>query len=285
MRNLFFQLTVSVSLIAASYNPALSSDINETPRSTCLAVASNQGSIVPVKASVFDQFALNTHEVRISYVGHSTFRIEDTTGLQIATDFSGYAGANVVPDIVTMNHAHITHFTHNPDPRISHVFRGWGNEGEPARHLAQIGQTIIRNVTTDIRSWSGLHEDDGNSIFIFEMAGLCIGHLGHLHHVLSDEHYAAIGRLDVVMVPVDGGYTMNLDDMIKVVKRLNASVILPMHAFGQYSLDEFLTRMKAGFPVDIRRTSSIELSLNLLPPTATVIALQPEAQFWSPDDD
>ena len=40
-------------------------------------------------------------------------------------------------------------------------------------------------------------ERDGNSIFIFEVAGLCIGHLGHLHHELDEGHYAEIGRLDV----------------------------------------------------------------------------------------
>ena len=76
--------------------------------------------------------------------------------------------------------------------------------------------SIIRNVTTDIRRYfgedsSGEMIKDGNSIFIFEVAGLCIGHLGHLHHKLDDTHFAAIGRLDIVMVPIDGTYTMSLD--------------------------------------------------------------------------
>ena len=60
---------------------------------------------------------------------------------------------------------------------------------------------------------------DGNSIFIFEVAGLCIGHLGHLHHKLDETHFAAIGRLDIVMVPIDGTYTMSLDGVSEITRR------------------------------------------------------------------
>jgi len=193
-----------------------------------------------------------------------------------ATDYSGTAGPNVIPDVVTMNHAHITHFTPFPDKRIAHVLRGWQQNGKPAQYNIQIDETIIRNVTTDISSFSGHHEKDGNSIFIFEMGGLCIGHLGHLHHLLTDEHYAEIGRLDVLMVPVDGGVTMNFEDMAKVVKRLNASVVLPMHAFSSFSLHDFLQQMGKGFPIEHRTGSELVVSLNTLPATPTLISLQPE---------
>ena len=80
---------------------------------------------------------------------------------------------------------------------------------------------LIRNATTDIRGgFGGARIEDNNSIFIFEVAGLCIGHLGHLHHEPSDETYAAIGRLDVVMAAVDGGMTVDIPTMIRIVKRL-----------------------------------------------------------------
>ncbi len=65
---------------------------------------------------------------------------------------------------------------------------------------------------------------DGNSIFIFEVAGLCIGHLGHLHHqARSIRHFAAIGRLDIVMVPIDGTcWPMSFDGVSEITKRLRA---------------------------------------------------------------
>ncbi|NIX22805.1 MAG: Zn-dependent hydrolase, partial [Actinobacteria bacterium] len=93
-------------------------------------------------------------------------------------------------------------YTDFPDPAIEHVLRGWNPEGGPAEHDLDVGDVHIRNVPTDIRGWSGLVEPDGNSIFIFEVADLCIGHLGHLHHRLSDADLALIGRLDVVFAPV-----------------------------------------------------------------------------------
>ncbi|MEM8698418.1 MAG: MBL fold metallo-hydrolase, partial [Pseudomonadota bacterium] len=66
--------------------------------------------------------------VEISYVAHSTFRIETPEGVAIATDFFGAAGGDT-PDVVTMNHAHETHYTDFPDPAIPHVLRGWKTGG------------------------------------------------------------------------------------------------------------------------------------------------------------
>lgn len=218
-------------------------------------------------------------EVDITYVAHSTFRIETPAGLTIATDFAGFAGNGIIPSVITMNHAHGTHFTVAPDSKIKHVFRGWGKGGKPANHYSLIEDTLVRNVTTDINNqWAG-YEPDGNSIFIFEVAGLCVGHLGHLHQLPTDSHYAKIGRLDILMVPVDGGYTMNVTDMSNVVKRVNASVILPMHWFGSFSLGRFLEEIQTGFPVVQLEKSHITVSLNSLPSQPTVFVMPPESSF------
>jgi L-ascorbate metabolism protein UlaG (beta-lactamase superfamily) len=134
----------------------------------------------------------------------------------------------------------------------------------------------VRNVTTDRRPRLG--ERDGkeaNSIFIFEVAGLCIGHLGHLHVIPSDEEYAAIGRLDVLMVPVDGGVTMRVGDMAQVVRRLRSSVVLPMHWFSGASPEVFLATMAAEFDVVRLDQPDIELSRDNLPSRPTIMVLQP----------
>ncbi|MEO0328631.1 MAG: MBL fold metallo-hydrolase [Pseudomonadota bacterium] len=272
-------LLVFIFLQSINLAQAQTDTERSTPISTCMAIAQippyRNNPLPIVKVSTLA--ALSPYEVNIAYVGHSTFRIEDATGLKIATDFSGFAGVDVIPDVVTMNHAHSTHYTIVPDKRIPHVLRGWGKNGEPARHHLQVGETIIRNVTTNIdNDWVGF-ERDGNSIFIFEMGGLCIGHLGHLHHKLTEAHYAQIGRLDIVMVPVDGGYTLNVVEMAEVVKRLRASMVLPMHWFGSFSLQRFLTAMGEQFPVDIRRSTQLTVSLNTLPSAPTVTVLQPES--------
>src|ERR1700687_2639539 len=73
----------------------------------------------------FTSVALGEGEVRLTYVGHSTFLIESPRLVRIATDYNDYVKPKVVPDIVTMNHAHTTHYTNAPDPGIRFVLRGW----------------------------------------------------------------------------------------------------------------------------------------------------------------
>lgn len=209
--------------------------------------------------------------VSIGFVGHSTFRIRSPEGVVIATDYAGNAGPGPVPDVVTMNHAHRTHYTPNPDPRIEHVLRGWNPEGGPAEHDVNVGDVRIRNVPTDIRGPAGTVEKHGNSIFVFEVADLCIGHLGHLHHKLTRQDRALLGRLDVVFVPVDGSYTLRLPAMIEVVENLRASIVIPMHVFGGASLRTFLAGVRETFTVRAARESPIRVSRQSLPRAPTVL--------------
>jgi L-ascorbate metabolism protein UlaG (beta-lactamase superfamily) len=176
-----------------------------------------------------------------------------------------------------MNRAHSTHYTLFPDPKIAHVLQGWGENGQPAHIGLRVGDVYIRNVTTDIRRYYGESSGgemikDGNSIFIFEVAGLCIGHLGHLHHKLDETHFAAIGRLDIVMVPIDGTYTMSLDGVSDITRRLRASVVLPMHRFAT-PLEEFMRLIGQQFEIDQRSERTLRISRDTLPSTPTVIIL------------
>jgi L-ascorbate metabolism protein UlaG (beta-lactamase superfamily) len=246
----------------------------EPLRSECLAMANAPLRATPVSLR---RVAARAEEVAITYAGHSTYYIDTPGGIRIATDYSGAYRTGRLPDVVTMNRAHSTHYSLFPDPKIQHVLHGWGDDGQPAHYEMRIGDVYIRNVTTDIRRYFG--EDsggemikDGNSIFIFEVAGLCIGHLGHLHHKLDESHFAAIGRLDIVMVPIDGTYTMSLDGVSEITKRLRASVVLPMHRFAT-PLDEFMRLIGQQFEIDQRSERTLRISRDTLPSTPTVIIL------------
>ena len=210
-------------------------------------------------------------EVTITYAGHSTYVIETPGGVRIATDYSGIYGSNPLPRIVTMNKAHNTHYTDVPDMGIEYVLRGWNPDGGPARHALVVDDVYVRNVPTDIRRF-GEMERDGNSIFIFEVAGLCIGHLGHLHHRLEDAHYGAVGRLDVVIVPIDGGMTLSIDAMTEITTRLYSSMILPMHRHST-PIGEFTAMMGDGFAVEFRDSRSLKVSLRSLPDRPTIVVL------------
>jgi L-ascorbate metabolism protein UlaG (beta-lactamase superfamily) len=226
---------------------------------------------------------LPDYTVRLSYIAHASFLIQTQGGLNAVTDFTGFVGTtNLIPDVVTMNHAHDTHWTANPDPAIPHVLKGWGSFGEGVEHHLDLDEMLVRNVSTDIRSQFGGEEMRGNSIFIFEVAGLCIGHLGHLHHEPNDAQYAAIGRLDVVMAPVDGGYTLPVSTMTGVLKRLKSSVVIPMHWFTDFGLQNFVSGMVDEFDVKRVDGSSIEVSLATLPKRPTIFLLRPS---WLRDND
>lgn len=229
-------------------------------------------------ASLGGRAALASDEVRLHYTGHSTYLLETQSGLTVATDFTGFVGRGILPDVVTMNRAHESHYTDFPDPAIEHVLKGWSTDGVPADHRLDLDEMLIRNVTTDIRSrFGGGALPDENSIFIFEVAGLCIGHLGHLHHEPSDEQYALIGRLDVVMAPVDGGMTLDTATMVRVLKRLRASVVLPMHWFGDGTLGAFLNGMRDEFDIAFPDDTAHTVSLRDLPRRPTIYVLRPRA--------
>jgi L-ascorbate metabolism protein UlaG (beta-lactamase superfamily) len=260
-------------LAAALFLVALPAVAQDRIPSHCIALAEGPETVVPVALGD----GLEAGEVLIHHLDHASFAIVADDGTVAVTDYTGYTGvADLVPDVVTMNNAHSTHWTSTPDPRIANVLKGWGDGGAPAEHRLDLGSILVRNVTTDTRGPFGEGaRKDGNPIFIFEAGGLCIGHLGHLHQIPSDEQYAAIGRLDVVMVPVDGGYTMRLEDMAGVVKRLRSSVVIPMHWFSTDSLQQFLAEMSGDFAVVETGGPEITLSLRDLPGSPTILVLDP----------
>lgn len=240
----------------------------------CLAVAQNlQPPAQLVQPAQFRPESLLPAKVKLTFVGHATWLIETPGGVKAATDYNDYIRPQVVPDVATMNKAHTTHFSMAPDPTIRHVLRGWNPDGGPARHDLTVGDLRVRNVPTNIRDWSGGSVSYGNSIFIFEAAGLCIGHLGHLHHTLTPEQIGQIGQLDIVMVPVDGSYTLDTAGMVEVVKALRARLILPMHYFNQSTLNRFLDRVRGEFPVEMAETNELEASQSSLPSSPKILVL------------
>ena len=223
--------------------------------------------------AAFRLAALQHDQVRISYIGHATFLIESPQLVRIATDYNDYVRPPVTPDIVTMNHAHTTHYSLSPDPAIKHVLRGWADDEKPARIDLTYKDVRVRNVPTNIRTFDGGTERHGNSIFIFEVANLCIGHLGHLHHTLTQQQLNEIGRLDVVLVPVDGNFTLDLDGMVEVLHALKAPLIIPMHYFSAFTLNRFLDRVRQEWDVEIAPVPSTVVSKTTLPAKPKVLVL------------
>lgn len=272
-----FLLTLALAGFSVTAPDPASAQDTQRPFSQCLAVAqalpgATYASYRPDEMAVEAKPAqAGSGEVEIMFAGHSTYVLTTPDGVTIATDYNGWSGRVSIPRVVTMNKAHSSHFTLSPDERIEHVLRGWNFDGTPADHDVVVDDVYVRNVTTDIRGYGGM-EADGNSIFIFEVADLCIGHLGHLHHPLEDDHFAEIGRLDIVMVPVDGGLTLSHEAMTGIARRLQSSILLPMHRRGA-PISSFIERMGERFATDFVNSDSFTISARTLPRQPTIMIL------------
>lgn len=263
-------------LVAACALLAPLSALAQSPRiSHCIAIAQSAPGIEYLhKASWTDP--VPEQSVRLHYIDHSMVLLQTEGGLSVITDYNGWVGGSrFAPDYVTMNHAHTSHMS-EMIPEGTVALKGWSDQfGVAAEHYLDLGEMLIRNVPTDIRSWGGVAAN-GNSIFVFEVAGLCIGHLGHLHHEPDAAQYAALGRLDVVMAAVDGSYTVDQTVMIRILDRLRSRVVIPVHWFGEPTLQSFLDGMKGTFEIQRTGTSDLVVSPRILPRKPTVVVLEPQ---------
>jgi len=251
---------------AAPQTPAAKPEMTESCPGL---VASERPAVVP--AAIGPGLAPN--EARITYAGHSTFLIESPKLVRIATDYNDYVRPPVLPDVVTMNHAHSTHYTDRPDPDIKFVLRGWREDGKPANHDMTFSDVHVRSVSTNIRDWNGGTERNGNSIFIFEVGSLCVAHLGHLHHTLTQQQLNDIGHVDVLLVPVDGGFTMDMEGMVEVIQAMKAPLMVPMHYFSTFTLRRFLERVNRQYEVEFAETPSFVVSKATLPSKGKFLVL------------
>jgi L-ascorbate metabolism protein UlaG (beta-lactamase superfamily) len=212
----------------------------------------------------------------ITFLGHSSYQIDTPQGVRAITDYNGINGFGRHPDIVTMNNAHSSHFTDTPEDGITYVLRGWPEEGQTeARHDVTLKDMRVWNVPTNARAWGGGETRiNGNSIFIYAIGDLCIAHLGHLHHRLTKEHLEELGRIDVLMVPIDGSFTMGQPLMVDVVRQIEPKLVLPMHYWGRYQLDRFMSLMAPLEPAfQEPNRPAIEVVKEDLPEKLTVIAV------------
>ena len=255
MSKLFVGLLAGAAALLAAAGTAFAvcAPVAEAPRAPIWPVVELPAQLPP-KGSV-----------EISYIGHSTFLIRTPGGVSAATDYNDHVRPPIVPTIATMNRAHTTHFSYAPDPAIKHVLRGWKEGGVAAHDLAE-GDMKVFNVPTNIRNWENQTTDyAGNSIFVFEAAGLCIAHLGHLHHTLTPEHVKRIGPIDIVMIAVDGTVTLTQEGALEVVEQIKPKVVIPMHFFSEVTLERFAALFAARYPVKRSESPTVVLSRANLP--------------------
>lgn len=160
----------------------------------------------------------------ISCIGHAEFLIELESGMRIVTDpydaSCGYPVRKIPADVVLVSHAH---HDHNAVENVTGVLH---TVITPGRY--DLGEVVVTAIEAD-------HDEAGGTkrgktlLFVIEAEGLRVMHMGDLGHVPAPEQIAALGRADVLMIPVGGFYTIDAKTAVTVAEKLGASVVLPMH--------------------------------------------------------
>ncbi len=188
--------------------------------------------------------------MKLKWFGHAAFLCTTENGVRILTDpynaEVGYRVPLLEADYVTISHDHFDHNSVENVPGRHEVVKG------PGRHQLGDSGIVATGITTN-------HDDQGgakrgkNTVFCFnlpdegEVIRLC--HLGDLGHQLTDDQLAAVGKVDILLIPTGGTYTLDPAGAAAQVAVIQPRVVVPMHyktaalSFPLKPVDDFLGEM------------------------------------------
>ena len=220
--------------------------------------------------------------MKIKWYGHACFRIEGD-GVSIVTDpytpeVAGLDPMEEPADVVIMSSA-TDRFHSNAsmipgDPKIVN-----------ALEIAGRGPVEVNGVEFEafptMESLKHKENPDENAIYLFEVEGVSILHLGDLGNPLAGEQLDRLrGKVDVLLALTGGPPTIELEDLDRVIEEIGPRIVIPMHyqiprlKLDILSLEAFTSR----YPEDaITRAGSaeVELSQSTLPRTLRIYVLEP----------
>ncbi len=157
--------------------------------------------------------------MKLTWYGHSCFLVETAEGSALLDPYSpgsvpGLQLPEITADLVLCSHGH-----------RDHGYR----EG-----VKLSGKTP----TLRVEPLETFHDEKGgalrgpNTVHILEAEGLRVVHLGDLGHMLSPQQIAALGRVDLLLIPVGGHYTIDAETAAKLAAAIGAGITVPMHYRG-----------------------------------------------------
>ncbi|RLA92112.1 MAG: MBL fold metallo-hydrolase [Deltaproteobacteria bacterium] len=167
--------------------------------------------------------------MEVKWYGHAAFFIKGEEGIRVITDpyqpgaYGGgiaYGPIGDEADVVTVSHDHDDHNWTKGLPGSPQVVKG------PGRH--QVKGKVFEGIATYHDPSRGSERGE-NTIFCFEVDGIRVCHLGDLGHVLGHQEVEAIGKVDLLLIPVGGFYTIDAGEASRVVEQLRPKKVIPMH--------------------------------------------------------
>lgn len=162
-------------------------------------------------------------QVEIVWLGHSCFRVKGSQAAIITDPYPpelGYSLGKQTARVVTVSHAHLTH---------SYV---QGVSGEP-KLIKGPGEYEVSGIP--IIGVAAFHDAERgsirgkNTVYVMEVDGVAVCHLGDLGHVLTADQVEQIDNVDVLLLPVGGGTTISASAAAEVIRQLEPKAVVPMH--------------------------------------------------------
>jgi L-ascorbate metabolism protein UlaG (beta-lactamase superfamily) len=211
--------------------------------------------------------------MKIKWLGHAAMLITSDSGTRIITDpyepapSLNYGEIDESADIVTISHEH-------PDHNNT---AGVGGSPTVVRGATEAKGISFRGIPT-AHDEAGGSQRGGNTIFCFEVDGVSICHVGDLGHALDNRQVAETGKVDVLLIPVGGTYTIDAAGAAGIIAQLKPRVTIPMHCkndrctFLSGTMDDFTAGKGNVTRLD---SSEVEIKAENLPAEPQIIVLQP----------
>ncbi len=210
-----------------------------------------------------------------SYLGHSSFKFKTKLGVVVTDPYDEKCGKfpkDTEADIVTLSHQH-------PDHNQQQLVKGTPFVVDGPGEYEIKGISII-----GVPTW---HDDKqgaergANTVFVFEIEGMRVAHLGDLGHKLSQDQLSEMGSIDIVLVPVGGLYTIDAKQAAEVVRQIDPWIVIPMH-YQQPGLDEKVfsgltdvkTFLKEMGKDDIDPVAKLNISADKLPTELQIVVME-----------
>ncbi len=209
--------------------------------------------------------------MKVQWYGQACFLFEGQ-GVRLVTDppagAMGYQLPEEEVDLATVSHDHSDHNNVNALHGAPAVIN------TPGVHEAK---------GLRVEGHSAFHDDVGgtqrgsNLLFVWEMDGVRVCHLGDLGHLLDTKALQDLGRIDMLLVPVGGVFTVDAGAAKQVVDQIAPRIVIPMHyktpvlKMPLATVDQFLRLFQPG---QVRREQWLAVEGANLPPSQEVIVLE-----------
>lgn len=210
--------------------------------------------------------------MEITWYGHSCFRLTERNYATVVTDpfdhkAVGYSALKLKADIVTVSHDAPGHNNMEAVKGTEHVIDGAGE--------FEIGGVFITAVQT---AGGGKKTKDKtrNTLYVFDYEGITVAHLGDLQEVPTQSEVEALGTVNVLLLPVGGGNSLNAAKAAEVVSTIEPNIVIPMHYATDKAkvklepLNKFLKEMGLG---KVESLPSLKATRSSLPQETKVVVL------------